>query len=101
MPDAYQLSLGEAVFGPFAEDLARRAAALHPRRVLELAAGTAELTDQLLRRLPATEVIATDLSPAMVEYGTRRAPTAAWRLADAQELPLSPASLTSWRVNSA
>jgi predicted RNA methylase len=44
MPAAYEQYLVPVVFRPFAEDLAARAAALHPRRVLELAAGTGVLT---------------------------------------------------------
>jgi hypothetical protein len=35
---AYEQYLVPVVFRPFAEDLAARAAALHPRRILELAA---------------------------------------------------------------
>ncbi|HEX7926826.1 MAG TPA: SAM-dependent methyltransferase, partial [bacterium] len=38
-------------FAPFAEDLAARAAALSPQRVLELAAGTGAVTRALARML--------------------------------------------------
>lgn len=48
MPVAYERHLVPAVFRPFAEDLAARAAAPRPRRILELAAGTGVLTSSLL-----------------------------------------------------
>ncbi|MGW4650407.1 class I SAM-dependent methyltransferase [Kitasatospora sp. NPDC004289] len=87
MPEAYERYLVPVVFRPFAEDLAARAAALRPRRVLELAAGTGVLTSALLAALPTAEVTATDLNEAMVTYGSARAPGAVWQQADAQHLP--------------
>ncbi|MFD7572331.1 class I SAM-dependent methyltransferase [Streptomyces sp. NPDC059810] len=87
MPDAYEQYLVPVVFRPFAEDLAARATALHPGRVLELAAGTGALTSILLTAAPSAEVTATDLNEAMVAFGSARAPGAAWRRADAQRLP--------------
>jgi SAM-dependent methyltransferase len=87
MPEAYERWLAPAVFRPFAVDLAQRAARLTPRRVLELAAGTGVLTRELAAAIPTAEVIATDLNPAMVEFGSRRAPGAAWQQADALDLP--------------
>ncbi|MFF1558658.1 class I SAM-dependent methyltransferase [Streptomyces sp. NPDC058279] len=87
MPAAYERYLAPVVFRPFAEDLAARAAALRPRRVLELAAGTGVLTSELLAAAPSAEVTATDLNEAMVAFGSSRAPGAGWRQADAQRLP--------------
>ena len=87
MPEVYDRELSAAVFRPFAVDLAARAAALSPSRVLELAAGTGVLTIELARRLPGTEVIATDLNPAMGALGRRRAPGVTWREANAMRLP--------------
>ncbi|MFC9396821.1 class I SAM-dependent methyltransferase [Streptomyces sp. NPDC057027] len=87
MPVAYEQYLVPVVFRPFAEDLSARAAALHPRRVLELAAGTGVLTSTLLAAAPSAEVTATDLNEAMVTFGSTRAPRAVWRQADAQRLP--------------
>jgi len=55
--------------------------------VLELAAGTGVLTTELLAALPAADVTATDLNTAMVEFGSRQAPGAEWRQADALDLP--------------
>src|SRR5437588_7111091 len=87
MPEAYERLLAPAVFQPFAADLARRASARRPRRVLELAAGTGLLTTELLAASASADVTATDLNAAMVELGRQRAPDAAWRQADAMDLP--------------
>ncbi|MFZ4152570.1 class I SAM-dependent methyltransferase [Streptomyces pseudogriseolus] len=87
MPAAYERYLVPVVFRPFAEDLTARAAALHPRRILELAAGTGVLTADLLTAAPSAEVTATDLNEAMLALGSTRAPGAMWRQADAQRLP--------------
>ncbi|MDH6539873.1 SAM-dependent methyltransferase [Streptomyces sp. SPB4] len=86
MPTAYEQYLVPVVFRPFAEDLTARAAALRPRRILELAAGTGVLTENLLAAAPSAEVTATDLNEAMVAFGSARAPGAVWRQADAQRL---------------
>ena len=87
MPDAYESGLVPTVFVPFAKDLATRAAQLGPERVLELAAGTAVLTVEVLAMLPSAHVVATDLNEAMVTLGERRAPGAVWGTADAMDLP--------------
>ncbi|WP_354380560.1 class I SAM-dependent methyltransferase [Streptomyces sp. PvR034] len=87
MPQAYERYLVPVLFRPFAADLAARAAALRPRRILELAAGTGVLTSDLLAAAPSAEVTATDLNEAMVGFGSSRAPGARWRQADAQRLP--------------
>lgn len=92
MPEAYDRHLGPVLFTPFAKDLADRLAAFSPNRVLELAAGTGLVTRELLRATPGAEVVATDLNPAMVDYGARHVPTATWRQADAQSLPFPDAS---------
>jgi ubiquinone/menaquinone biosynthesis C-methylase UbiE len=87
MPEAYERWLGPSVFRPFAVDLARRAAAFAPARLLEVAAGTGVLTRELLAAVPSGEVTATDLNEAMVDFGRRQAPGAEWRQADASRLP--------------
>jgi len=87
MPEAYERHLVPVFFRPFAADLAARAAALRPRTVLELAAGTGVLTSALLTAVPTASVVATDLNEAMVAAGSAREPRADWRQADAQELP--------------
>jgi SAM-dependent methyltransferase len=92
MPDAYQRFLVPTVFEPFAAELAGRVAARGPARVLELAAGTGALTEQLVTHLPGADVVATDLNPAMVALGARRVPGATWRQADAAHLPFEAAA---------
>ncbi|MER6523175.1 class I SAM-dependent methyltransferase [Streptomyces sp. NPDC001553] len=87
MPAAYEQYLVPVLFQPFATDLAARVAALHPRRILELAAGTGALTSHLLATAPSGEVTATDLNEAMIALGSARAPGAVWQQADAQRLP--------------
>ncbi|MEV0480267.1 class I SAM-dependent methyltransferase [Streptomyces sp. NPDC050508] len=87
MPEAYERHLVPVFFRPFAADLAARAAALRPRTVLELAAGTGALTSALLTAVPTASVVATDLNEAMVTAGSAREPRAEWRQADAQDLP--------------
>ncbi|MER7923482.1 MULTISPECIES: class I SAM-dependent methyltransferase [unclassified Streptomyces] len=87
MPEAYERHLVPVFFRPFAADLAARAAALRPRKVLELAAGTGALTSALLTAVPTASVVATDLNEAMVTAGSAREPRAEWRQADAEHLP--------------
>ena len=87
MPEAYERGLVPAVFRPFAKDLAERAARLRPATVLELAAGTGVLTEEVLALLPSAKVVATDLNEAMVAVGEERTPQAIWRTADAMDLP--------------
>lgn len=74
MPAACERHLVPVVFRPFAEDLTARATALHPERVLELAAGSGALTSGLLAAAPSAEVTATDLNEAMVAFGSTRVP---------------------------
>jgi SAM-dependent methyltransferase len=87
MPQACDLWLAPSVFRPFAVDLARRAAKPAPRLLLEIAAGTGVLTRELATAIPGARVTATDLNAAMVEFGSRRVPLAAWRQADVLRLP--------------
>lgn len=91
MPQAYERGLVATVFRPFAQDLATRIAARAPRDVLELAAGTGVLTDEILRGCAGTAVTATDLSAAMVDYGRDQLPLAQWQQADALDLPFGAA----------
>ncbi|MBK3635613.1 methyltransferase domain-containing protein [Streptomyces sp. MBT97] len=91
MPEAYERHLVPVLFRPFAADLAARAAALRPREVLELAAGTGALTSALLAAAPTASVVATDLNDTMVSAGSVREPRARWRQADAQQLPFEDA----------
>jgi 2-polyprenyl-3-methyl-5-hydroxy-6-metoxy-1,4-benzoquinol methylase len=71
--------------GPDAFDTAFDAVAeLQPRRVLEVGCGMGNFAERLARQTSA-EVVATDLSPRMVELARKRGLDA--RAADVQELP--------------
>ncbi len=55
--------------------------------VLDLCAGTMDLTAMLVRALPNERIVAVDFSPAMLDRGRRKAPTAEVVVADAMALP--------------
>ena len=89
IPELYDRCLGPFLFEPYANDLAARAAALGPRRILETAAGTGIVTAALAAALPEAEIVATDLNADMLrvaeaKLGSRRV---AFAPADAQSLP--------------
>ncbi|MBL0423100.1 class I SAM-dependent methyltransferase [Ramlibacter sp. AW1] len=91
----YERYMVPLIFEPYAVDLAARVARSSPARVLELAAGTGVVTRQLAVTLDAaSEIVATDLNPAMIEeaarIGTRR--PVRWHIADAMQLPFETAS---------
>ncbi|HOY33553.1 MAG TPA: class I SAM-dependent methyltransferase [Piscinibacter sp.] len=95
VPEIYERYFVPLIFEPYAADLARRAAALRPARVLETAAGTGVVTRALSRALPASaEIVATDLNPPMLAQaaaiGTTR--PVQWQQADAMQLPFGDAS---------
>jgi ubiquinone/menaquinone biosynthesis C-methylase UbiE len=88
IPEFYDRCLGPFIFGPYAEDLAARAAALRPGRILETAAGTGIVTAALATVLPGAEIVATDLNPDMlrVAAGKLDRPRVTFAQADAQAL---------------
>ncbi len=95
IPELYDQLLVPLIFEPYAEDLARRVAALRPRRVLETAAGTGVVTRAMAAALPAQiDIVATDLNQPMLDraaaIGTTR--RVEWRQADAMQLPFPDAS---------
>jgi SAM-dependent methyltransferase len=90
IPRLYEEFFVPLIFAPYATDLAARVVARNPARVLELAAGTGVVTRALAAQLPAaTEIVATDLNPAMLataaQVGTSR--PVQWQPADAMQLP--------------
>lgn len=91
----YERYMVPLIFEPYAADLARRVAQAAPIRVLELAAGTGVVTRQLAVMLaPSTQIVATDLNPAMIEEAARigTARPVEWRQVDAMQLPFDTAS---------
>ena len=81
-------------FTPWAEDMARRIAALSPAMILETAAGSGAVTEQIAKALPSAAITATDLNPAMLEIAAQRPglEDVRFRPADAQALPFADAS---------
>jgi len=94
VPENYERYLVPLLFRPYAEELARRAAALKPHRILETAAGTGVVTDALADALPGAEITATDLNQAMLDVAATRvlSPKVSFRQADALDLPFEDAS---------
>jgi SAM-dependent methyltransferase len=95
IPELYERYMVPLIFEPYALDLAARAAALRPRQVLEIAAGTGVLTRHLATALPPeTQIIASDLNATMIDIaatlGTER--PVEWRLADVMALPFEDES---------
>jgi ubiquinone/menaquinone biosynthesis C-methylase UbiE len=95
IPEVYQRFLVPLIFEPYAQDLAARVAAVNPRTVLEVAAGTGVVTRALAARLPAqATVVATDLNQPMLDIAARGLGDGrvTWRQADALALPFDDRS---------
>ena len=89
-PEYYDQYLVPMQFAPYAQLLADRAKALAPSCVLETAAGTGILTQELVRRLPSGVMItATDLNQPMIDHARAKHGMAGvtWQQADAMNLP--------------
>ena len=91
IPALYDRYMVPLIFAPYARLVAERAAALSPGRILETAAGTGVVTEQLHRALPDAEIVATDLNPPMLEQAAQRisSPNVRFQPADAQSLPFA------------
>lgn len=91
--ELYERHLVPLIFDEYAEETARRVAALAPADVLEVAAGTGVVTRAMARTTDAA-ITATDLSQPMIDHaatlGTAREVT--WRQANALDLPSPDAS---------
>ena len=94
IPAIYDQYMVPLIFEPYARLVAERAAAFDARRILETAAGTGVVTEQLHRALPGADIIATDLNAPMLEQAARRvsAPNVRFQPADAQALPFDDGS---------
>jgi len=91
IPAIYDQYMVPLVFAPYAKLVSERAAELRPRHILETAAGTGVVTEELHRALPESEIIATDLNAPMLEQAGRRisASNVRFQPADAQALPFN------------
>ena len=96
IPQHYDEGLGPIIFAEYAADIARRAAAGRPARVLETAAGTGIVTRQLRDALPdGAELTATDLNPPMLDLARskfRLGEQVSFEPADATALPFADQS---------
>ena len=96
IPENYDRYMVPLIFEPFAADLARRAATLSPRAVLETAAGTGVVTRMLAPQLsPGATYVVTDFNQPMLDYAAARLTgdsRITWRQADALALPFEDAA---------
>lgn len=90
----YDRYFGHGLFGPYAEDIARRAD-LTSGTLLEVAAGTGIVTSVLARSLPAeVSIMATDLNQPMLDFAATKEgmKRVMWRQTDATALPFPDGS---------
>jgi ubiquinone/menaquinone biosynthesis C-methylase UbiE len=96
VPENYDRHMVPLIFEPYAADMARRAAALSPSAVLEIAAGTGAVTRALATKLSrGASYTVTDLNRPMLDYAASRQPSdgrITWRQADALALPFENAT---------
>jgi ubiquinone/menaquinone biosynthesis C-methylase UbiE len=91
VPENYDRGLGPHIFDHYARQMAQRCAALKPACVLETAAGTGIVTEQLAEALgPNCRLVATDLNQPMVDYAKHKLgdnDSTEYRTADGCNLP--------------
>ena len=96
VPKLYDEYLVPLIFSVYADDLARRIAALSPSALLEIAAGTGAVTRAVAALLPVgVRYVATDLNEPMLAVAKQRQgndPRMTWRQADALTLPFDDAA---------
>jgi len=94
VPGNYDRLMVPLIFQPYADELAERARAFQPKRILETAAGTGVVTRALRDALPDSEIVATDLNPPMLDLAQQRigSDKVSFRQADAQALPFEDRS---------
>ena len=96
IPENYDRYMVPLIFECYARDIARRAAVLSPKAVLETASGSGVVTRALAPGLsPDASYIVTDLNQPMLDYAATRQKQdsrIAWRKADAQSLPFEDAA---------
>ena len=102
VPKLYDEYLVPLIFSVYADDLARRIAALSPSDLLEIAAGTGAVTRAVAALLPSgVRYVATDLNEPMLAVARQRQgddPRMSWRQADALTLPFDDAAMAD-RLN--
>ena len=86
--------MGPLFFEPYAKLVGERCVALKPEKILETAAGTGIVTRAMHRAVPRAQIVATDITPAMLEFATQalKSENVSYQHADAQNLPFPDAS---------
>lgn len=96
IPKLYDTYLVPLIFEGFAEDMARRAAILKPKAVLETAAGSGVVTRALAPLLdPEARYHVTDLNQPMIDHAAAQQADdgrITWQQADALDLPFEDGS---------
>jgi len=95
VPGLYDRYRGPVFFEPYARDLAERLQHMARGTVLEIAAGTGIVTRILAGLLPPkVSIIASDISPAMLDFAARQTSVGriVWQQADATALPFADAA---------
>jgi ubiquinone/menaquinone biosynthesis C-methylase UbiE len=95
IPALYDRCLGAMVFVPYAKDMAGRLRDLDKGSVLETAAGTGIVTQELATQLPpSVKIVATDLNQDMLDCAASKPGMGrvAFRQADGMSLPFADAS---------
>ncbi len=95
IPQIYQSHLVPMIFESYAADLAARLAQHNPTNVLETAAGTGAVTQEIILRLaPDSHLTATDLNQPMLDQAKQNVQDkrVSWRQADALALPFDDKS---------
>ena len=73
IPENYDRYMVPLIFESYARDIARRAAALSPKAVLETASGSGVVTRALAPGLsPDASYVVTDLNQPMLDYAATR-----------------------------
>jgi ubiquinone/menaquinone biosynthesis C-methylase UbiE len=88
-PALYDRYMGPLLFAPYAEHVAKHVALFRPESILETAAGTGIVTRAVHAAVPASEIVATDINPAVLEFATQQVQSEriTFQAADAQQLP--------------
>ena len=91
MPAFYDRYLVPLAFAGYAGEMVARLRTPPPRRLLETGCGTGIVTYAMADAFPEAEIVATDISGAMLDFAKAKRPAAkiVWQEADACALPFS------------
>ncbi len=89
VPQNYDTYMGPLLLRPYALDIVSRIKAGGPVKVLELAAGTGQVTRYLVEALPEATIMATDISEDMMAVGKQaiQSPNLVWQHVNMASIP--------------